>query len=126
MIHADEAYDFPSFGRGGGDVKDVQTIALLYDFYGPLLTPRQQELIQAYYLEDLSLAEIAGSDGVSRQSVHDLVKRSETALHEYEERLGFVREHQRRQERLGRLEQALERGDTPAARAVLEELKSEA
>ncbi|MFZ5814841.1 MAG: YlxM family DNA-binding protein [Bacillota bacterium] len=104
-------------------MKDVQRIALLYDFYGPLLTPRQRELIQAYYLEDLSLAEIAGGDGVSRQAVHDLIKRSEAALQEYEERLGFVREYQQRQERLSRLEAALDRGDTAAARAVLEELK---
>ncbi|MFZ5827980.1 MAG: YlxM family DNA-binding protein [Bacillota bacterium] len=106
-------------------MKDVQTVALLYDFYGPLLTVRQQELIEAYYLEDLSLAEIAENDGVSRQAVHDLIKRSEAALHEYEERLGFLREYQQRQERLGRLEAALAGGDLPAARAVLEELKAE-
>lgn len=82
-------------------------------------------MIQAYYLEDLSLAEIAGNDGVSRQAVHDLIKRSEAALHEYEERLGFVREYQQRQARLARLEAALDRGDTAAARALLEELKAE-
>lgn len=106
-------------------MKDVQTVTLLYDFYGPLLTPRQQELIQAYYLEDLSLAEIAGNDGVSRQAVHDLIRRSEAALHEYEERLGFVREYQERQHRIGRLEAALAGGDLEAAKAVLAELKSE-
>lgn len=107
-------------------MKDVQTIALLYDFYGPLLTPRQQELVQAYFLEDLSLAEIADTDGVSRQAVHDLIKRAEAALHEYEERLGFVREHRQRQERLGRLEAALEDADLATVRAALEELKAEA
>lgn len=107
-------------------MKDVQRIALLYDFYGPLLTPRQQELVQAYYLEDLSLAEIAGSDGVSRQAVHDLIKRSEAALHEYEDRLGFVREHQRRQALLVDLEAALDRADLGSARKLVAELKDEA
>lgn len=106
-------------------MKDVQTIALLYDFYGALLTPRQRELLRAYYLEDLSLAEIADHDGVSRQAVHDLVKRSEAALHDYEERLGFVREYQARQERLGQLEEALHRGDTAAAHDLLVQLKAE-
>lgn len=111
--------------EGGGSMKDVQTIALLFDFYGPLLTQRQQELIQAYYLEDLSLAEIADNDGVSRQAVHDLIKRSEAALHEYEERLGFVGEYHQRQERLARLEAALQQQALPLAKAILDELKAE-
>jgi len=110
--------------EGGDPVKDLTTVALLFDFYGPLLTPRQQALIQAYFLEDLSLAEIADNDGVSRQAVHDLIKRSEAALHEYEERLGFLREYRERQERLSRLEEALDRQDLAAARALLEELKT--
>lgn len=107
------------------EVKDVEQVALLYDFYSPLLTPRQQELVRAYFLEDLSLAEIAESEGVSRQAVHDLIKRSEAALHEYEERLGFIREFRRRRELLERLEEALDREDLAAARRLLEELKAQ-
>lgn len=106
-------------------MKDLQTMTVLYDFYGPLLTPRQQALMQAYYLEDLSLAEIADGEGVSRQAVHDLIKRSEAALLEYEEKLHFVREFQTRQERLARLETALGKPDKDAALAVLAELKAE-
>jgi predicted DNA-binding protein YlxM (UPF0122 family) len=111
--------------QGGFAVKDLQTITLLYDVYGPLLTLRQQELIQAYYLEDLSLAEIAGGDGVSRQAVHDLIKRAEALLSEYEEKLGFVREYRARQERLSRLAAAVREQDQAAALAILDELKSE-
>lgn len=81
-------------------MKDIARIPLLFDFYGPLLTERQQELLRAYYLEDLSLGEIAQSDGVSRQAVHDLVKRAEAALVQYEELLGFARAHAGRQQRL--------------------------
>jgi len=105
-------------------VKDLETITLLYDFYGPLLTNRQQELMQAYYLEDLSLAEIAGEDGVSRQAVHDLIKRAEAALQEYEEKLGFLREYQQRQEHLAQLEEALRNGNIDRALALLEAVRS--
>lgn len=99
-------------------------MALLFDFYGPLLTPRQQELMRAYYLEDLSLAEIAGEDGVSRQAVHDLIKRAEAALQEYEEKLGFLREHRQRQIHLSQLEEAIKGGDTAGALTLLEAVKS--
>jgi uncharacterized protein len=105
-------------------LKDLEHMALLFDFYGPLLTARQQELIQAYYLEDLSLAEIAGEDGVSRQAVHDLIKRAHAALVEYEEKLGFVREYKERQCRLSQLAEALDQQDLAAARAVIEEIKA--
>jgi predicted DNA-binding protein YlxM (UPF0122 family) len=97
---------------------------MLFDFYGPLLTARQQELIQAYYLEDLSLAEIAGEDGVSRQAVHDLIKRADAALVEYEEKLGFVREYKERQSKLSQLEEALDRQEISAARALVQEIKA--
>lgn len=104
-------------------MKDLQNITLLFDFYGPLLTLRQQELIRAYYLEDLSLAEIAGAEGVSRQAVHDLIKRSEAALYEYEEKLGLLREHLDRQERLARLGEALRGGRSEEALRLLAELR---
>ncbi|MFO7275221.1 MAG: YlxM family DNA-binding protein [Symbiobacteriaceae bacterium] len=107
-------------------MKDVARIALLFDFYGPLLTERQQELIRAYYLEDHSLAEIADADGVSRQAVHELIRRSEAALQEYEERLGFVAERQRRLRLLDELEAALDRADLGAARRALAALRAEA
>lgn len=106
-------------------MKDLENMTLLYDFYGALLTARQQELMQAYYLEDLSLAEIAGEGGVSRQAVHDLIKRAEASLQEYEEKLGFVREYRRRQEQLARLEDVLDQGDLAGARALVAEIKAE-
>ena len=106
-------------------MKDLENMALLYDFYGSLLTARQQELMQAYYLEDLSLAEIAGEGGVSRQAVHDLIKRAEAALTEYEEKLGFVREYRERQSHLARLEAALEQGDQSTAKSLVDLLKAQ-
>lgn len=90
-------------------MKDLQRFALLIDFYGSLLTARQRELMGAYYLEDLSLGEIAGEDGVSRQAVHDLIKRSEAALTELEAKLGLVAEYQERTAATKALRSLLER-----------------
>ncbi|MCR5648029.1 MAG: YlxM family DNA-binding protein [Oscillospiraceae bacterium] len=59
-------------------------MALLYDFYGELLTERQREIFSLYYDENLTLSEIAENSGVSRQAVRDLVSKSETALEEIE------------------------------------------
>ncbi|MGI6343676.1 MAG: putative DNA-binding protein [Bacillota bacterium] len=68
-------------------------INLLFDFYGQLLTEKQQQAVQWYYGEDFSLAEIAAELKISRQAVHDLLRRSEQALEEYEEKLGLARHY---------------------------------
>ncbi len=65
-------------------------ISMLYDFYGQLLTEKQQEIIQLYYSDDLSLGEISEQLGVSRQAVYDTIKRTEKILFEYEKKLGIV------------------------------------
>lgn len=63
---------------------------LLYDFYGQLLTAHQQRIYEDVVLNDLSLSEIAKEQGISRQGVHDLVRRCDKALIEYEEKLRLV------------------------------------
>ena len=60
---------------------------LLYDFYGELLTEHQQNVYEDVVLNDYSLSEVAQDQGISRQGVHDLVKRSTRILEEYEEQL---------------------------------------
>lgn len=62
----------------------------LFDFYGKLLTEKQYLVIQLYYLEDLSLAEIGDEINVTRQGIFDLLKRAEHNLYEYEQKLGLV------------------------------------
>ena len=61
--------------------------ALLYDFYGELLTAHQKEIYEQFVLDDLSLGEIAADAGISRQGVHDIVKRCARSLEEYERNL---------------------------------------
>ena len=58
--------------------------ALLYDFYGELLTEHQKDVYEQVVLEDYSLSEIAQMKGISRQGVHDLVKRCQKILEGYE------------------------------------------
>ena len=65
-------------------------ISMLYDFYGQLLTAKQQEILKLYNEDNYSLSEIAEEFGISRQGVHDAVKKAEKALHEYESKLGLV------------------------------------
>ncbi|MFQ9873147.1 MAG: YlxM family DNA-binding protein [Oscillospiraceae bacterium] len=70
--------------------KNLDVVVLL-DFYGQLLTDKQREVLELYYDEDLSLAEIAQNTGsITRQGVRDSIKRGEAILFEMEEKLGLV------------------------------------
>lgn len=66
-------------------------IALLFDFYGDMLTDKQQDVVDLYYNDDLSLAEIAENQGITRQGVRDSIKRAESQLLEMEDRLGLAK-----------------------------------
>lgn len=71
-------------------VERIVEQTLLYDFYGELLTAHQQQIYEAAIFNDLSLSEIAQEQGISRQGVHDLIKRCNRILEGYEEKLGLV------------------------------------
>lgn len=61
----------------------------LYDLYAPLLNERQREILDLYYNEDQSLAEISENVGITRQGVRDCIVKSEVLLNGYEEALGL-------------------------------------
>ncbi|MDY5484039.1 MAG: DNA-binding protein [Clostridium sp.] len=63
---------------------------LLYDFYGELLTDHQKAIYEDVVINDMSLSEIAREQGISRQGVHDMIKRCDRILNGYEEKLGLV------------------------------------
>ena len=70
--------------------KDLKK-AYLLDFYGEVLTERKKEVLDMYYNEDLSLAEIADQIGISRQGVRDLIKKAEEELLFLEKKLGLAK-----------------------------------
>lgn len=63
---------------------------LLYDFYGELLTEHQRKIYEDVVYNDLSLSEIAQDHGITRQGVHDMVRRCNHLLNEYENKLHLV------------------------------------
>lgn len=75
----------------------VLRIALLYDLYGALLTAKQQRCLELHYLNDFSLAEIAAEFNVSRQAVHDILRRGEQVLEDYEARLNLAKRYENEQ-----------------------------
>lgn len=68
---------------------------LLYDFYGELLTKHQRQIYEDVVFNDMSLSEIAEEQGITRQGVHDLVRRCDKILAGYEEKLGLVKKFNR-------------------------------
>lgn len=95
---------------------------LLLDCYGELLTERQRDVMELYYCEDLSLSEIGEPQGITRQAVRAIIKRTEALLLRYEEKLGFA-------ERLGKMRDCFESLSETAAdvdnKTVREKLRSE-
>ena len=83
-------------------------MALLYDFYGDMLTDRQKEFYDLYYNEDLSLAEIAENYGITRQGVRDVIVRAEAILTELEDKTGIIKRFHRMQEQFAQMETAVD------------------
>lgn len=69
--------------------------SLYYDFYGELLTSHQQDVYEEAVFNDMSLGELSDELGISRQAVHDLIRRCDRQLEEYEEKLHLVERYQK-------------------------------
>lgn len=86
-----------------GDIEKLELRGMLYDFYGELLTPHQKKIYEDAVVNDLSLSEIANEQGISRQGVHDIIKRCDKALAEYEEKLHLVEKFARIKHMIGQI-----------------------
>ena len=80
---------------------------LLLDIYGSLLSDRRRELVEYYYNDDYSLAEISEITGLSRQGVRDSIKKSEDEIYSLEEKLGIARKNRLILDSLDRMEKSL-------------------
>lgn len=70
-------------------LQDIVELSILYDFYSELLGEHKKEIFGEYIMNDLSLGEIAQDAGISRQGVHDIIKRCSAKLRDYENKLGL-------------------------------------
>lgn len=82
-------------------------MAMLFDFYGDMLTDRQKEFYDLYYNEDLSLSEIAENHGITRQGVRDVIVRGEAYLVELEEKTGLIQRFHSMQEQLNQVSECV-------------------
>jgi len=81
---------------------------LLYDFYGELLTEHQKKIYEDAVYNDFSLGEIAAEYGISRQGVHDLIRRCDNSLQEYENKLHLVEKFLKIKDCVGALQKIAE------------------
>ena len=73
-------------------------MSILYDFYGQLLTEKQSRIFTLYHDDNYSLSEIGDELDVSKQGVHDALKKAEAALEDFETKLGLIRSSRRNEE----------------------------
>lgn len=103
--------------------KELKFVILL-DCYGDLLTDHQRNVMELYYCEDLSLAEIGVPLGITRQAVMGLIKRTEAILLNYEEKLGFARRLEKMKNCFGHIAAIADKiEDTQLRSAIVGEVK---
>ena len=83
--------------------QDKFSMTLLFDYYGELLTEKQQTCFDLYYNQDLSLSEIAEESHISRQGVHDTLARAEALLEHFEEKTGCIARDMRTRQALAEI-----------------------
>ena len=99
--------------------------ALLYDFYGELLTEHQKQVYEDVVLNDYSLSEVAESLGISRQGVHDMIKRCNKLLGGYEEKLHLVEKFVSLRERVWQIQEIAKQDLENAAMNEIEKISME-
>ena len=99
-------------------------LAYLYDFYGELLNEHQRQIYEDFVLNDLSLGEIAAEEGISRQGVHDLIKRCSKKLQDYEDMLHLVEKFLRIKEDVGQIHELAKQCKSSHDEYILDEIET--
>ncbi|WP_017187545.1 putative DNA-binding protein [Alkalibacillus haloalkaliphilus] len=99
-------------------------INYLFDFYQQLLTGKQRNYMELYYLEDYSLGEISETYDVSRQAVYDNIRRTESMLEEYEAQLGLYERFEKRNEIIQEMKGKLSQRQLEDVETLLEQLEN--
>ena len=95
----------------------------LYDFYGELLTEHQRQVYEQVVFEDLSPSEAAQNQSISRQGVHDLIKRCNRILEEYESRLHLVEKFLKIRDNVRRIQQLTDRENGDSVEERMREIR---
>ena len=90
------------------DIEKAYHRSMLFDFYGELLTNHQQKIYSEAVFNDLSLSELSEEEGISRQGIHDLIKRCDKSLQEYEDKLGLIKRFQQIKTEIENIEAIIE------------------
>ncbi|MFR2012146.1 MAG: YlxM family DNA-binding protein [Christensenellales bacterium] len=98
--------------ENGHSIEERVELSLLYDFYGALLKDNQRRMFEASILDDYNLSEIAEDENITRQGVHDAIKRACKQLRGYEEKLGLVAKFEKQKELVKRLHVILKEMNT--------------
>ena len=104
-------------------VEKILEQTLLYDFYGELLTEHQQKIYEDVVFNDISCSEVAENQGISRQGVHDLIKRCGHILDDYETKLHLVERFVSLKEKVEAIRMAAD--DPEEVRKISDELLKE-
>jgi predicted DNA-binding protein YlxM (UPF0122 family) len=100
--------------------------SILYDYYGELLKKNQATIIEMYYNLDYSLSEIAEEMNISRQGVHDALKRAEKNLAEYERKIKLYDKYVKFSEAAENIIQLSSKIDDKKYKDIIEKIKLEA
>lgn len=98
--------------------------ALLYDFYGEMLNPHQKAVYEDYLLNDIGISEIAEERGISRQGVHDMIKRCSKMLEEYEEKLHLVEKFEKTKDMVAEINSLADSFSKEKDMALIQEIKA--
>lgn len=78
-------------------------ISMLNEIYGKLLTQKQNEILDDYYNQDLSLSEIAENNQITRQAVRDILQKAEKKLNEYEQKLMLLKKEEEKEKKIKKI-----------------------
>lgn len=121
-------YDAKGVYETGGKMEKIVEQNLLFDFYGEMLTQHQQNVYRDAVFNDMSLSEVADYYGITRQGVHDLLKRCDKTMQEYENKLHLISRFASVKEKLLKIQEitdTLEEGRLQEGRRQIQRLAAE-
>lgn len=103
-------------------MNDRYRLSMLFDFYGELLTDNQKKILDDFLNSDFTISEIAINKNISRQSIHDTIKRSEMILVEFEEKLQLVKKFSYVKEEILKAKNLLKEKDINSSKQELNQI----